>query len=197
MEQKTVVLIGPSGCGKGTQAELLEHFFHTNDPDRPVRRMQTGEKFREFMHGEGYTQKKVKQILDDGALPPGFFPIWIWASLFIEQMTGDEHIITDGFPRRAEESPILHSALEFYERKNPVVISFELSDKDIMERLVYGRKRVDDTPENVALRLRWFRRDVALAIKFFEEHPYYRVVHLDGSKSVEAVHADILTTLEQ
>jgi adenylate kinase len=195
MDLKTVVLIGPSGCGKGTQAELLVKYFEEHDTDHPVHYFQTGTKFREFMEGDGYTQRKIKEVLSHGGLAPGFLPIWIWSSLFVEGVTGNEHIITDGFPRRAEESPILHTAFEFYERTNPVVISFELPDEVIVERLVHGRKRFDDTPEKVAERLKWFRRDVSLAIKFFEEHPYYTVAHVDGSKTVPEVHAAILAAL--
>ncbi len=195
MELTTAILIGPSGCGKGTQAKLLVDYLHTHDTEHPTHYFQTGEKFREFMEGDSFTQHRIKEVLSRGGLAPGFLPIWIWGSLFIEGVTGNDHIVTDGFPRRAEESPILHTAFEFYGRKNPVVISFELPDEVIVERLVHGRKRFDDTPEKVAERLQWFRRDVSLAIRFFEEHPYYRVAHIDGSRSIEAVHEDILTAL--
>lgn len=195
MELQTAILIGPSGCGKGTQAQLLVEYLKENDTEHPTHYFQTGEKFRDFMDGDTHTQRKVKEMLAEGTLMPGFLPIWIWGSLFIEGVTGNDHIITDGFPRRAEESPILHTAFEFYERKNPTVITFDIDDDLIMERLVHGRKRFDDTPEKVAERLRWFRRDVSLAIKFFEEHPYYKVVHIDGNRTIEEVHRDILRAL--
>lgn len=195
MELQTVIFIGPSGCGKGTQAKLLKEYIEKHDTEHPTHYFQTGDKFREFMEGDKHTHHKIKEVLARGGLAPGFLPIWIWGSLFIEGVTGDDHIITDGFPRRAEESPILHTAFEFYERKNPTVISFEMPDDIIVERLVNGRKRFDDTPEKVAERLRWFRRDVSLAIKFFEENPYYRVQTVDGSKTVEEVHQTILSAL--
>ncbi len=195
MELQTIILIGPSGCGKGTQAKLLKEYLEKNDTEHPVHYFQTGEKFREFMEGDTYTQHKIKEVLSEGGLAPGFLPIWIWGSLFIEGVTGNDHIITDGFPRRAEESPILHTAFTFYERKQPTVVVFDLDDETIVERLVEGRKRFDDTHEKVAERLKWFRRDVSLAIKFFEENPYYRVIHVDGSKTIEEVNRDILNAL--
>ena len=195
MELKTAILIGPSGCGKGTQAKLLKEYLETHDTEHPVHYFQTGEKFREFIQGDTYTQHKINEVLSRGGLAPGFLPIWIWGSLFIEGVTGNDHIITDGFPRRAEESPILHTAFEFYERKDPVVLSFEMPDEIIVERLVNGRKRFDDTPEKVAERLRWFKRDVSLAIRFFEEHPYYTVARIKGDQSIEAVHHDVRAAL--
>lgn len=195
MDLQTVILIGPSGCGKGTQADLLKKFLEENDKEHPTHYLQTGEKFREFMNGDSYIQKKTKETLTKGGLAPGFLPILLWGELFVENVTGNDHIICDGFPRRAEESPILHSAFEFLERKRPTVISFELDDDVIIDRLVNGRKRFDDTPEKVAERLSWFRRDVSLAIKFFEEHPYYNVVHVDGNKSIEDVNKDVLEAL--
>jgi adenylate kinase len=195
MELQTVLFIGPSGCGKGTQAKLLKEYLEKNDTNHPVHYFQTGEKFRNFAKSDNYTAKKVADVLEKGGLQPGFMPIWIWSSLFIEGVTGDEHIIADGFPRRAEESPILHTALEFYERPRPAVISFEVPDDILVERLVEGRKRADDTEENVRKRLAWFKRDASLAVKFFEEHSYYRVLHVDGNQSVEKVHDDILSFL--
>ena len=195
MELKTAVLIGPSGCGKGTQAELLKKYLEEHDTEHPTHYFQTGKKFREFMEGETFIQKKVKVAQEAGELMPSFLPIVMWGELFIEQVTGDDHIICDGFPRRAEESPLLHSALEFMERKNPVVLSFELDDEVIVERLVHGRKRFDDTEEKVTERLRWFRRDVSLAIRFFEEHPFYTVVPINGDQTPDEVHRDILKAL--
>jgi len=191
----TAILIGPSGCGKGTQAELLIKYLEEHDKEHPTHYFQTGAKFREFMEGDTFTQQKIKETLSAGGLAPGFLPIWIWGSLFIEGVSGDDHIITDGFPRRAEESPILHTAFEFYGRKNPTVLSFELPDEVVIDRLVNGRKRFDDTPEKVEERLRWFRRDVSLAIKFFEEHPYYTVAHINGDQTPEEVHKDVLKAL--
>ncbi len=195
MELQTVVLIGPSGCGKGTQAKLLKEYIETHDTEHPTHYFQTGEKFREFMEGDKHTHRKIKEVLSNGGLAPGFLPIWMWGSLFIEGLTGDDHIITDGFPRRAEESPILHTAFEFYERVNPNVVTFDMPDDLIVERLVHGRKRFDDTAEKVAERLAWFRRDVSLAIRFFEEHPYYKVHHIDGTRTVDEVHQTILESL--
>ena len=197
MDLKTVILIGPSGCGKGTQAELLQAHLRAHDREHPVHYFQTGLKFREFMSGDGnFTQKKIHDVLARGGLAPSFLPIWIWSTLFIEGVTGDEHIIIDGFPRRAEESPILHSALEFYERTDPTVIVFGISDEAVVERLVHGRKRFDDTEEEVRRRLRWFRRDVALTIAYFREHPLYRVVDVDGEQSVEQVQTEIRRALD-
>lgn len=195
MDLITAILIGPSGCGKGTQAQLLVEYLRARDTEHPTHYFQTGDKFREFMEGPTFTQRKIRETLARGGLAPGFLPIWIWSSLFIDGVTGDDHIVTDGFPRRAEEAPILHTAFEFLERVRPVVISFDMPDEVIVERLVHGRKRFDDTPDKVAERLRWFRRDVSLAIRYFEEHPFYTVAHINGDQTVEAVHQDVRAAL--
>jgi adenylate kinase len=195
-ELKTAILIGPSGCGKGTQAKLLKEYLEQHDPKHEVCYLQSGEKFREFIEGDNYTQQKVRDIVTNGGLCPSFMAIWVWASMFIEQMKGDEHLIIDGFPRRPDESPIMHSAFEFYGRKNPTVISFEIDDEVIIERLVHGRKRADDTPQGVAERLRFFKKNVSLAIKLLEEHPYYTVAHINADQPPKDVHQDILKILE-
>lgn len=196
MDLKTAILIGPSGCGKGTQAKMLVEHLEQHDTEHPVRYLQTGENFRKFMEGDSYVQRRIKEALSEGKLAPGFLPIYIWSQLFIDNITGDDHLVCDGFPRRAEESPILHSAFEFLGREKPTVILFEVDDDVLIERLVNGRKRFDDTPEGVAERLRFFRKDVSLAIKFFEEHPYYNVVRINGNQTPEEVHQDILKALD-
>ncbi len=195
MDQQTVILIGPSGCGKGTQAELLKSHLERTDATRPTHYFQTGAKFREFMEGDTFTQRRIKEELSAGHLAPAFLPIWIWSSLFIEGVTGDEHIIIDGFPRRSEESPVLHSALAFYERHHVKVMMFDISDEEVVERLVHGRKRFDDTEEEVRRRLAWFRRDVRLTIEYFREHPDYEVFDIDAARPIEEVHHAILTCL--
>lgn len=196
MDLQTVILIGPSGCGKGTQATMLQEYLKAHDPEHPTKYLQSGSKFRDFIQGDTYTQKKIKEVVSNGGLSPGFLAVWIWSSMFVEQMEGNEHIIIDGFPRSVNEPILLHSAFEFYGRVKPTVISFEIDDAVIIERLVNGRKRADDTPEKVAERLRWFRRDVALSIKFFEEHPYYNVAHIQGDQTPEEVFRDIRTALQ-
>ena len=60
MKPQTFIFIGRSGCGKGTQAELVQEHLKQIDPKRKVLYIQTGAEFREFIKGNSETQKLSK-----------------------------------------------------------------------------------------------------------------------------------------
>jgi len=84
-KKQAYIIIGRSGCGKGTQAELLINNLK-NDLNRKVFDLQTGDKFRTFVKGEGYTNKLAKEIGDRGELQPMFLALSLWSVDFIENL---------------------------------------------------------------------------------------------------------------
>ena len=119
-------------------------------------------------------------------------PVWIWAGLFVDNYTGNEHIITDGLARRARESPVLDSALRFYKRASPDVVIIDVSDKWASDRL-FRRGRYDDNQEEITKRLKWYEDNVAPAIKFFENNSdYYKIHHINGEQTIEEVHRAVV-----
>ena len=192
MNPQTFIFFGPSGCGKGTQAKLLVEQLKKNDSENDVIYIETGQKFREFQKGTSLTSQYVKEILDQGGLIPEFMPIWIWTQVFVENIkTGREHMILDGLSRRADEAPILNSAMQFYKRENPFVISIELSDEVAAERL-RNRGRADDNNLDIAARLKWYKDNVVPAINYLRNNPYYKFIAVDGNRPIEEVHKEIL-----
>ena len=75
MNLQTIIFIGRSGCGKGTQRELLKKYIQKNDPGRQIFELETGARFREFVKEDSYSAKLTKQIIDNGGLLPSFLPI--------------------------------------------------------------------------------------------------------------------------
>lgn len=191
MEQKTFMFFGPSGSGKGTQAKLLIERLKELDPERNVLYLETGQKFREFATEASYTAKKTKEILEEGGLMPEFLPVWVWAQYFIDHIAGDEHIVLDGISRREHEALIIDSALRFYERKNTVVISINLSPETALKRME-ERGREDDNEEDIKRRLAWYEKNVVPAVNYFKNNDYYKFVSVNGEGSIEEVHAEIL-----
>jgi len=192
MQPQTFIFFGPSGCGKGTQAKLLADELKKKDQQRNILYIETGKKFRELAEGNSLTAKDVKEnILGKGNLAPIFLPIWIWAGLMIENMTGDEHLFLDGVSRRFEEAYVLDSALKFYERQNPTVISFEVSD-EWATKLMKGRGRADDTNEEIKNRLSWYKENTMPAVEYFKNNPDYRFIAIDGEQTIEEVHKEVM-----
>lgn len=191
MTPQTFIFFGPSGSGKGTQAKLLIEKLKEKDPASQVLYIETGQKFREFAEEASFAAKETKKTLATGGLLPPFLPIWLWTEYLINHVSGDEHMVLDGLSRRAHEAPILDSAMRFFKRQDPYVISIVLSREVAADRLK-NRKRIDDTNLDIENRLNWYEQNVVPAINFFKDNPYYNFIEIDGNRPIEEVSADIL-----
>jgi adenylate kinase len=199
MNLKTFIIIGRSGCGKGTQAKILETFLKNEDAGRKIFHLETGARFREFIKGTGYTSKLALQVAETGGRQPDFLAVWNWAHLMLEELEGNEHMIIDGTPRSYEEALVLDTAMTFYGRLRPTVIYLDVSREWSKDRLLSRANkegRSDDQSEiKVKKRLDWFETEVMRAVKFFEQSNGYRFIHVNGEQSIEEVAADIQARL--
>ncbi|MEK7081472.1 MAG: nucleoside monophosphate kinase [Patescibacteria group bacterium] len=192
MDLQTFIFIGRSGCGKGTQAILLREHFKKQNPGADIFYLETGAEFREFINSKNYSSELSARIYLSGDRQPDFLAIFIWSQVLIKNLKGGEHLIIDGTPRSAHEAEILHTALSFYERKNPVVIYLNISVEAAEERL-RARKRIDDKDDKKNdKRLNWFETDVSPAIDFLKNNPRYRFLEVDGENSPEEIHEEII-----
>ncbi len=194
MAPQIFLFFGRSGSGKGTQADLLIKHLKENDPTRNVVYVETGQRVRDFIAKGTYSSKLVSDIVNNGGLLPAFFPVWLWSSVFVENIKGNEHLVLDGLSRRDIEAPVLASALEFYGFKNPQIIVINVS-KDWAKARLLSRKRADDSDEKINRRLGWFDEQVIPAIQVFRDNPAYSVFDIEGEQPIEKVHQDILTKL--
>lgn len=191
MQPQTFIFFGPSGCGKGTQAKLLQDELKNKDPERNIIYIETGQKFRELAEGNSFTAQKVKELMAKGGLAPVFLPIWIWTEMMMENITGNEHLFMDGMSRRLVEANVLDSALKFYERKNLTIISFEVSD-EWATKLMKGRGRADDTDEEIKSRLAWYKENTMPAVEYFKNDPDYKFISINGEQTIEEVHREVM-----
>ena len=194
MTPKTFIFFGPSGSGKGTQARILIDHLQSVDPERKTLYIETGRRFREFMTEASFTAAKTKELIDSGALLPEFLPIWLWSEYFVRHVSGDEHMILDGLSRRAHEAPILSSAMKFYNREKPFVISIEVSREWAREKLL-ARERGDDKLEQIEKRLDWFEKNVLSAIEYFRNNEFYNFISVNGEQSVVEVNKEIMSKI--
>lgn len=192
MTPTAYIFIGQSGSGKGTQAKLLESAIRSAHPNASLLHFETGAIFRSFIQTNSYTAQKTKTIMDEGKLPAAFIGIHVWSHELIASYTGQDFIIIDGTPRVLEEVPILCSAIRFY-GWNAHVIYLEVSDSWAEQRLL-ERARPDDivAHERVA-RLQWFHDTVMPAVHALQQAPEVSFASLNGERSIEVVHQDIVT----
>lgn len=192
MDLQTIIFMGRSGCGKGTQVALLKDYIKQNDSEnREIFSLETGAKFREMIEGDSFTSKLAKEIYSNGDLQPAFLAIHIWSHILIESLKEKNHIILDGTPRTYPESVILDSVMGFYKRVKPVVVHINVSRNWSKERLM-ERARFDDTEEGVEKRLNWFDNEVVPAMNHLRDSSIYNFVEINGEQTIEEVHKELI-----
>lgn len=191
---RTIIFFGRSGCGKGTQAGLLIDSFTKSDPKRKIVYIETGKKFREFMQEDSYSAHLTKGLMESGGLLPEFLPIWMWTDHMVKNLSTEEHLILDGLCRRSSESLVLDSAIQFYQRKSPAVIHLDVS-REWSRKHLLARGRADDIKWNIDERLTWYDTNVIPAMDFFRQNSHYQFFDINGERSIEHVHEDILKAI--
>ena len=194
MKPQTYVFIGPSGSGKGTQAQLLIDTLAKVAPEHKSLYIQSGQELRDFMKEDNYLAKLTNKTLSEGNLMPSFMPIYIWGRVLVNKYTGDEHLVFDGTPRRLSEAEAMDSMFKFLDLEKPTVIYLAVPLEESVKRLML-RKRFDDTEEDIRKRLSWYEADVVPALNHFRNRKDVTVLDIDGNRSIEDIHADIVKKL--
>lgn len=194
-QKQAYIFIGRSGCGKGTQVELLINYLK-NDLGRSVFDLQTGDKFREFVKGESYSSKLAKEINDKGELQPMFLVLALWSSALIENLKGDEDVVFDGMPRKKDQADVLDSVFGFYGYGKAKVVYINVSREWATERLL-ARGRGDDEAKKIETRQNWFDTDVVPVLEFYKNHSNYEFLDINGEQTIENVHKEIMGKLSK
>lgn len=195
---RTYILIGPSGCGKGTQVKLLREYLEKIEPQFSQFYLQSGSLFREFVKGNTFAADISRDALNNGERQPDFLAMWIWSDTFIKNLHGNEHLIIDGSPRSLNEAQNLDIALKFFRRTQPTVIFMNVSSEWALARMLGRAKeegRADDTEQAIKKRLAWYERDVMPVVEYYRRDREYDFVEINGEQSIEAVHAEIISKI--
>jgi len=194
MNLKTIIFIGRSGCGKGTQVEEIKKYFSTLDY-RNVFHLEAGDKFRQFIEGSTYASKLSRQIYETGSLQPEFLSVWAWADKLNQDFEEDQHLLIDGTPRRLSEARILDSALTFFERPEVDIVYINVSRNWAIERMQQRGRSDDRELSDIIARLDWFDTDVVPALDFYRAHKSHHFHEINGEQEIGKVHEDIVKSL--
>lgn len=190
-----VILLGPPGAGKGTQAKKLEEKYG-------LKQLSTGDMLRAEVKAGTELGQKAKAIMDLGNLVPDDIIIGMIASR-IEQPDCRNGVIFDGFPRTIPQAEALDKMLADKARPLPAVIELKVDEEAMVNRLhtriaeakASGQPvRSDDNEEILRGRLEVYRRDTAPIIPYYKNKGMLHTV--DGMApmdSVEAAISQILT----
>ena len=186
MNSQTIIILGRSGSGKGTQAELLRKNLD------PCLYIYAGDLFREFSEIDTVAGTKIKELLRSGGLPPEWFAAFLWQRELIYGVHGAENIIIDGSPRRLDEAQEMDEVLTWLGRGQAKVMLIDITEDEAVKRLL-KRGRTDDTEESIRARLAWFNTEAQPAIEYYEKSG--RLIKVDGLGIVEEIHERIRQAL--
>ena len=191
----TIIVMGRSGSGKGTQVALLKDYLTKTLPGTELFHFESGQHFRSFIKEDGYTNELMRDILGSGNLAPDFITEWFLVNALVNRLKKDDQIlILDGFPRTVNQAMTLDSAMAYYQRSKVVVINVAVSD-DVARERMKGRGRADDQDDVIERRIEWYNNNVVPTIDYLKNHDLYTVYDIDGEQSVEGVHAAIVEVL--
>jgi adenylate kinase len=176
-----IVLLGPPGAGKGTQAVLLSK-------ELQVPHISTGEMLREAVASGSPLGLRVKGILDSGELVPDAVVIDVVRDRLGRADCGAGFLL-DGFPRTVEQARALTVVLKELGRELTHVIDIAVPEGVLLERIrgrgQAGSGRTDDSAEVAARRLEVYRAQTAPVAGFYKE--LGRLISIDGLGSIDEV----------
>lgn len=179
-----VVLLGPPGAGKGTQAEKLSEKLG-------IPQISTGDLFRKNI-GEGTPLGlEAKRYLDAGDLVPAELTNRLVEDR-IDQPDAAEGFILDGYPRSVAQAGALKDMLAARDTKLDAVLEFQVSEDELLTRLK-GRGRADDTDEVIRNRMKVYRDETEPLLEYYRDD----VKTVNAVGALDEVFARALTALGQ
>ncbi len=210
-----IVLLGPPGAGKGTQARLLQEHYG-------LALISTGNMLREERHKDTPLGREIKALMDQGLFSPDALILEIFENRF--QDVRSQGVILDGVPRNLNQAQKVDAFFEQVGAKLDAVIQLVVDDKELIQRLstrtvckgcgvpytvdypplrmgicdkCEGKliRRQDDDPEIVKVRLDVYNEQTAPLVAYYAKTK--RLQAVNGMESVDAVSEQIQKILDQ
>jgi adenylate kinase len=214
MSELNLILLGPPGAGKGTQAERLQEDF-------PLAYVATGDMLRQAVKDETELGKEAKAYMDRGDLVPDEVIIGVILDRLGEADTADGFLL-DGFPRTDKQAEALDEALRKVDRRLNAALLIEVPEDELVRRLSGRRvcpkghtyhlehnppkkdevcdvdgepleQRDDDREETVRKRMDVYRKQTSPLVEYYDERDLLH--RFDGTRSPTEVHDHLRATI--
>jgi adenylate kinase len=214
MPELNLILLGPPGAGKGTQAERLQEDF-------PLAYVATGDMLRQAVKDETDLGKEAKAYMDRGDLVPDEVIIGVILDRLAEADTADGFLL-DGFPRTDKQAEALDEALRKVDRRLNAALLIEVPEDELVRRLSGRRvcpnghtyhlehsppkddevcdvdgepltQRDDDREETVRKRMEVYRKQTSPLVDYYDERDLLH--RFDGTRSPTEVYDHLRATV--
>ncbi len=185
-----LILLGPPGSGKGTQAQRLVHRYG-------IVQLSTGEMLRAAVAAQTPVGLKAKDIMASGGLVPDDIVIGIISDR-LDQPDAAKGFILDGFPRTVPQAEALDELLKKKHMKLDAVIELRVNESALLQRVETrvaemrargDEVRIDDTQEVLTKRLASYRSQTEPLIHYYSERR--KLLTVDGMMTIEHVTREI------
>lgn len=190
-----ISIIGPSGCGKGTQAKMLSEKLG-------IPALSSGQILRDAVSSATSQGQQVKSFIEQGVWPPDELVIAIIRPRLIEPDCAGGFVL-DGSPRSIGQIPLLDDIYSEIGQKLDFVFHLDTSEKTSVNRILERERltvaagsapRADATPEAISRRIAEYQRTIAPVLKAYETRGI--LVRINNERGIKEIHEDILKHLE-
>lgn len=188
-----IIFYGPEGSGKGTQAKLLAEKLKL-----PI--LTSGDLVREAAEkDQGLIGEACRRALSQGKYVPDSEMFVLWKNKLKETENG---WIMDGFPRNLRQAKFLVNKIDKYGYKIEKAIYLKIPSEESMKRLIKrgrplhaGSNELHDSPERIKQRLDMYYQGEKEVLDFFQKLGILE--EINGERSVEEIHRDILSRIDR
>jgi adenylate kinase len=177
-----LLLVGPPGAGKGTQATVLSERLG-------VPHISTGDLFRANIGNSTPLGQKAKSYLDAGELVPDEI-----TNEMVRNRLADPDVaqgfVLDGFPRTRAQAEVLSDILAEHGTELTAVLQFEVPDEELVRRML-ARGRSDDTEDVIRRRLAIYASETKPLLEYYDD----KVISVDAFGSIEDITSRALEAL--
>ncbi len=188
---KNIILFGPPGSGKGTQAEKLAERFN-------LLHISTGDMFRYEIKHDTPLGKKAKSYMDKGELVPDEVTIEMLRER-VKKATGVDGIIFDGFPRNKAQAEALDELMHDLESPISGLILLDVSEDEIVKRILKRGEssgRADDRDESIIRnRIEVFRKQTAPVFSYYDKKGL--AVKVNGLGGIDEIAGRLASAVEK
>lgn len=218
MADWNMILLGPPGAGKGTQAERLVD-------DYGLIHLSTGDMLRAAVANDTELGRRAKEYMDAGDLVPDELVIDIVRERLDSEDVREHGVLLDGFPRTIPQAEALDEVLGELDLGEVIVANIQVSDEEVIKRLGGRRmckdcnaifhvdrdgldvgdkcpecggeiyRRSDDTPEAISERLDAYKQKTAPLVDYYARDA--RLMNVDGSGTPGETHDNLIEALRE